>query len=232
MTRKDFEPKKQLETPYQRAREVIDRRVGLSRKEAYNWRLFALGSLAVGALAVGGLIWQSMKARVVPYVVELDGEGAVRLVGTPATETYRPSEGVRRKFLEDWLFDVRERSSDKTVVRQNLMDAYEVVTGKAKGQLDTLLEDEKPFEFIERHTRQLKVLSINKVAERNWRIEWREDVFNDEGFRQDSAQYVGILKLTHERPETKKEAKKNPLGLYVTHFSMNRRAKPNAKEGP
>ena len=34
---------------------------------------------------------------------------------------------------------------------------------------------------------------------------------------------MGIVELTHRRPKTKEEVERNPLGLYVTHFSINER---------
>ncbi len=44
-------------TPYQRAAAICDNRIGSARVQARNWRLFALGELAiVGGLALG-LIW-------------------------------------------------------------------------------------------------------------------------------------------------------------------------------
>ena len=69
----------------------------------------------------------------VPYVVEVDGQGAVRLVGQPATESYVPGEYVERHALEEWILQIREVSSDREVVRGNLMEAYKGVTQKAKG---------------------------------------------------------------------------------------------------
>lgn len=66
------------ETPYQRAGQVWDERIGSARVQARNWRLMAFGGLLLSTGLSGGLLWQSMQGRVVPYVVEVDrlrGEG-------------------------------------------------------------------------------------------------------------------------------------------------------------
>ncbi|MGY4447760.1 type IV secretory pathway TrbF-like protein [Bradyrhizobium sp. i1.3.1] len=46
-------------TPYQRAAQVWNERIGSARVQAKNWRLMAFGSLIVACGLVGGLVWQS-----------------------------------------------------------------------------------------------------------------------------------------------------------------------------
>ena len=63
-------------TPYQKAAQAWDERIGDARVQARNWRLLAFSVLGVTALAVGGLVWQLGRSTVVPYVV---ARGAVAL---------------------------------------------------------------------------------------------------------------------------------------------------------
>jgi type IV secretion system protein VirB5 len=231
----DLEGRKQFEaeevgTPYRRAKEVIDSRVGSARKQAYNWRLFALGMVGVVVLSVGGLIWQSMKSQVEPYVVEVGKEGRVRLVGKPEAKPYRPEEAVRKSVVEEWVMDVRRRPADKKVLKQQLMDAYERVTGGAKGHLDSMLDQESPFEFIQAKRRTVSMATVNKVGEGSYRLEWVEKMRNRDGYQMGTREYVGIVDLEFREAGTAQELKKNPLGLYVTHFSINRRANLSEEE--
>lgn len=125
--------------------------------------------------------------------------------------------------------DVRELSSDKEVVREDLLQAYESVTSKAKAQLDTFIEQTKPFERIGKETRQLEISSVNKVSDQSYRIEWRELVYGKSGYVKETEQYVGIVSLLHRKPKNRDELEKNPLGIYVKHFSINKRS-PAAEE--
>src|SRR3569623_3136019 len=63
------------ETPYQRAGQLWDERIGSARVQARNWRLMAFGGLFLTVGLSGALVWQSMQSRVVPYVVEVDPQG-------------------------------------------------------------------------------------------------------------------------------------------------------------
>ncbi len=45
------------ETPYQRAVQAWDERIGSARVQAKNWRRMAFGSLALSMGLAGGLVW-------------------------------------------------------------------------------------------------------------------------------------------------------------------------------
>src|SRR5688500_15885703 len=79
------------ETPYSRAGQVWDDRIGSARVQASNWRLMAFGTLALSTAMSGGLIWQSLQSRVTPYVVEVDRLGEARAV-TEAEAGYQPTD--------------------------------------------------------------------------------------------------------------------------------------------
>ena len=57
------------ETPYQKAAQVWDERIGAARVQAKNWRLMAFGSLILSAGLSFALVWQSLSGTVVPWVV-------------------------------------------------------------------------------------------------------------------------------------------------------------------
>ena len=53
-------------TPYQRAAQLWDERIGSARVQARNWRLMAFGGLILSSGLSAGLLWQSMQSRVTP----------------------------------------------------------------------------------------------------------------------------------------------------------------------
>jgi type IV secretory pathway TrbF-like protein len=75
------------ETPYQRAAQAWDERIGSARVQAKNWRLMAFGSLALSMGLAGGLVWQSTHGSIVPWVVQVDKLGQAQAVA-PATADY------------------------------------------------------------------------------------------------------------------------------------------------
>ena len=70
----------QAETPYQRAAQVWDERIGSARVQARSWRYAFFGALGLSAALTGGLVWQNARGTIVPWVVEVDRLGEARTV--------------------------------------------------------------------------------------------------------------------------------------------------------
>src|ERR1700730_10110892 len=85
-------------TPYQRAEQLWDERIGSARVQAANWRLMAFGALALAAVAMGDDIRARSRSIVTPYVVEMDRTGAANAIA-PAVAEYQPSDAQIGYFL-------------------------------------------------------------------------------------------------------------------------------------
>jgi hypothetical protein len=78
-------------TPYQKAAQAWDDRIGSARVQARNWRLTAFGSLILSAGLAYGLVWQSTNGTVTPWVVEVDRLGQAQSV-SPVNPLYQPTD--------------------------------------------------------------------------------------------------------------------------------------------
>ena len=67
-------------TPYQKAAQVWDDRIGSARVQARNWRAMAFGSLILSAGFATALVLQSARGTVVPWVVQVDRFGQAQSV--------------------------------------------------------------------------------------------------------------------------------------------------------
>ena len=118
-------------TPYQKAGQVWDERLGSARVQASNWRLAALGVTAVCGVLGLTLLAVIGRSGIVPYVVEVDRLGEVRAVG-PALEAYQPSDAQIAHFLARFIENVRSLSIDPVIVRTNWLRAYDFVTDRGR----------------------------------------------------------------------------------------------------
>src|SRR3546814_13246719 len=93
-------------TPYQKAQQLWDERLGSARVQARNWRLMAMFCLALATGLAAGLMWQSAQSRITPYVVEVDKLGGVQAVA-PAVQPYEPTDAQIAYPVATFVQDVR-----------------------------------------------------------------------------------------------------------------------------
>ena len=124
-------------TPYQKAAQIWDERIGSARVQARNWRLMAFGSLFLSAGLGAGLVWQSARGTITPWVVQVDRLGHAQVVA-PATAGYMPADPQIAWYLAQFVHDVRALSSDPVVVRQNWLRSYDFTTTSGAHVVDEL----------------------------------------------------------------------------------------------
>src|SRR5262245_60758892 len=118
------------ETPYQKAAQVWDERIGSARVQARNWRLIAFGNLVLAAGLAAGLVWHSARGTVVPWVVQVDKLGEAQAVA-PAISDYKPGDPQIAWHLERFIETVRYVTADPVVFHQYWLGACALSTDKS-----------------------------------------------------------------------------------------------------
>jgi type IV secretory pathway TrbF-like protein len=201
------------ETPYQKAGQVWDDRMGSARVQAKNWRLMALGCLGLCFVTSSALIWRSMQSTVTPYVVEVDETGAARAVA-PATERYTPSDAQIAHHLAGFIENVRGLSVDPVVVRENWLRAYDFVTDRAATTLNQYAQENDPFADVGRKSRTVDVVSVVRVSDDSFQARWIEKTYENGALMQ-AQRFTGNFTLITQPPTDAETLRANPLGLYV-----------------
>ena len=206
-------------TPYQKAAQVWDERIGTTRVQAGNWRLMALGSLVLSLLLAAILIWLGRSGSTAPYIVEVDARGGARAVG-PAAETYNPSDAQIAFHLARFVDNVRSLSIDPVVVRQNWLKAYDFVTDRAAVTLNEYARENDPFAKVGRETVAVEVTSVVRASESSFQVRWLERIFEG-GAVKDTRRLTGLFSIVIAPPKTVDAVRKNPLGIYVHTFNWS-----------
>lgn len=212
-------------TPYQKAAQLWDERIGSSRLQARNWRLMAFGCLMLSAGLAAGVVWQSAQSRVTPYVVEVDTLGEVRAVG-PAIRLYQPKDAQIAWYLARFINNVRSISIDPVLVRQNWLEAYDFATGKAALFLSDYARQNDPFAGVGTHSVSVQVTSVVRASDASFQVKWTEESY-DRGSLIDTTRWTGILTTIIEPPFIEDDLRKNPLGLFVSAIAWSRELDPS-----
>ena len=207
-------------TPYQKAAQVWDERIGAARVQAKNWRIAALGSTACTTIAVIGMAVMANQPRVAPYVVEVADTGAVRVVGAAARD-YDPTDAQVAYHLSRFVTKVRSLSTDPIVVRQNWLDAYEYVTDRAARTLNDYALRNDPFAEVGEKTVTVEVVSVVRASPSSFQLRWNETTHQNGAFAGQEP-YSTILTIVRREPRNELDLAANPLGIFVDAFDWSR----------
>lgn len=212
-------------TPYQRAAQVWDERIGSARVQARNWRLIAFGSLLLSAGLAASSVWQSLQSRVTPYVIEVDKFGEVRAVA-PAIQNYQPSDVQIAWYLGRFIEQVRGISIDPVLVRKNWLEAYDFVTDKGAVFLNEYARASDPFADIGAHSVSIQITSVVRASDTSFQVKWVEQNFQH-GSLTTTERWTALLTLVIEPPRTADKLRKNPLGIYINGLAWSRELDPS-----
>lgn len=208
------------ETPYQKAAQVWDDRIGSARVQAKNWRYMAFGSLILSASFAGALVIQSARGTVVPWVVQVDKLGQAQSIA-PATADYRPTDPQIAWHLARFIEQVRSIPADPIIVRQNWLRAYEWTTDRGAGALNDYARTNDPFTKVGRQQIAVDVSSVIRASPDSFRVAWTERHFEN-GALARTERWTAILTITLQPPRDAERLKANPLGIYVNAINWSR----------
>lgn len=218
------------ETPYQRAGQLWDERIGSARVQARNWRLMAFGGLFLTTGLSGALVWQSMQSRVVPYVVEVDQLGQAQAV-TPASVEYRPTDPQIAWHLGRFITNIRARSLDAVLMRENWLSAYDFATERGSLFLGEYARAANPFAEVGRRTVSVQVTSVVRASDNSFQVKWIEQQY-ERGSLASTSRWTAMLGVIVRPPRSADVLRKNPLGLYVDAIDWSRELETPADRPP
>ena len=207
-------------TPYQRAAQAWDDRIGSARVQARNWRLIALLSVATTGGLAAALVVQSARGVVTPWIVEVDGRGEAVAVG-PASAGARPDDAQIAWHLGRFIDQVRSISADPVVVRQNWLRAYDYATDTGAQALSDHARRNDPFAEIGRVQVSVEISSVIRASPDSFRVAWIERRFVD-GQLAETSRWTAILTVALQPPRSAETLKRNPLGIYVVALNWSK----------
>jgi type IV secretion system protein TrbF len=208
------------ETPYQKAAQVWDERIGSARVQAKNWRRMAFGSLFVSAGLAFGLVWQSARGTIVPWVVQVDKLGEAKAIA-PAIADFQPDDPQIAWYLAHFIEDVRSITADPVIVRQNWLRAYDFTTTSGAAALNDYARADDPFSKLGKQQIAVDVSSVIRASPASFRVAWVQHRYQD-GALAETSRWTAILTVVIQPPHDAERLRKNPLGIFITAINWSR----------
>lgn len=206
--------------PYLDARREWDERYGDALARARNWRLVALLSLGVAAVAAMGVAWIGSQSKIEPYVVAIDKMGDPIAMAQPVT-----GGAVNQRVIEaqvaNWVWEWRTVLPDSTAQKDLVHRVYAMISNQAAAVLGP---------WYQRHwntdagmTINARITSVLPVAKDTWQINWTETKYQNGQELGTSGWKANIITGTDQRLAASPQAIiANPLGIYVRSITWTR----------
>ncbi|MGX9576647.1 conjugal transfer protein TrbF [Mesorhizobium sp. f-mel] len=208
------------ETPYQRAAQAWDERIGAARVQAKNWRLMAYGSLVLAGGFASALVWQSTRGSVVPWVVQVDRFGEAQVVASAVVD-YRPTDPQIAWHLARFIEQVRSIADDPVIVRQNWLRAYDYTTDRGATSLNDYARLNDPFARVGKVQVAIEISSVIRASPDSFRVAWTERRYEN-GSLASTERWTAILTIIIQQPRDAERLKANPLGVYVNAINWSK----------
>ena len=208
------------DTPYQRARQAWDERVGSARVQAASWRL-AFFAVSLLAIVMGvALVVVLRQSRVVPYIVEVGASGGGGGVA-PAPIRYEPTDAQIRYFLANFVELIGTVPIDPVVAKKDWLTAYGFLTENGARQLNAFAAGSDPLGRVGKERVEIHVRNSLRESDRSFQLTWNETVFDPNGTLLSRKERTGLFSVVVMTPRTEDEILRNPLGLYIDKFSIS-----------
>jgi type IV secretory pathway TrbF-like protein len=208
------------ETPYQKAAQIWDERIGSARVQAKNWRLMAFGCLMLSGGLASGLVWQSLRGTVTPWVVQVDQLGQAQAVA-PADGSYQPTDPQIAFHLARFIEDVRGLPADGIVLRQDWLRAYDFTTDRGAAALNDYARTNDPFANLGKLQISVEVTSVIRASPTSFRVAWIQRSYEN-GSLSATERWTAILTVVVDTPRDADRLRKNPLGVYVNAINWSK----------
>ncbi|MDT7529010.1 type IV secretion system protein VirB5 [Sphingopyxis italica] len=207
-------------TPYQRAGQVWDDRLGSARVQARNWRLAFFGTLFLSGGLAAAVVWQASRGTITPWIVEVDKLGEARSVA-PADGEFAPTDPQIAFHLARFIEHVRSIPADPVVLRRDWLSAYDFATTSGAQALNDYARTNDPFAEIGKRQVAVDVSSVIRASKDSFRIAWTERRYQD-GSLLETSRWSAIVTVTIQPPRTADALRTNPLGVFVSSLNWSK----------
>ena len=207
-------------TPYQRARQEWDTRIGTARVQAKNWRILALGSVLTSLLLIVILTLVLVSRREHIYIAEVTKEGRVVNVA-PLIVKYHPTEAQKKFFIANFIELTRSIPLDPVLAKKNWLSAYDLVTSRGAETLNKYFKEGNPVLALGKKTISINILGMEFISPTTLHVDWEEVSVNANGQEEYKKYYSGVFTIIIKQPSKEREIMRNPLGMYVADFNLS-----------
>jgi type IV secretion system protein TrbF len=218
---KNYASKQVAQTPYQRAKQAWDMRLGSLVNQAKNWRLMAIINGAIGLmlliLLISTLITTKHKQL---FIAEVTATGQIKNVALLKT-AYEPTLAQKEYFVSQFIKMIRDVPLDPVAAKKEWTSAYYFLSQRAARKLNQQWQENNPMNALGKQTTTVEVENVDPITNDTFNVTWKETTVLINGTHALTKTYSGVFTTTVVQPKSQEQIMKNPLGIYIVDFNFS-----------
>lgn len=211
--------KEAIATPYQKAKQEWDDRIGSSEVKAKNWMVSAILSLIVSCLVLLCFLINLFIHQDKIFVAEFSKEGRVINV-LNLNKTYHPTIAQEEYFIGNFIKLIGNLSFDPVVTKRDWLTAYKFLTSSGAKKLSSYFKASNVVSCLGKKTRVVEILNIRKPGSNTFDASWTEESFDLNGQNIEKKNRHGTFTIVIKQPNRQDAILVNPLGIYIVDFNI------------
>lgn len=222
-TTKTWRVEEGLDTPYKKAAQEWDQRMGDARVQAKNWRLTAIASIIGLNISVIGMIYLGSVPKLEPHIVAIDDLGSTSYLGSVAQsyDNFTPTQALIKSTLSNFILWTRGLSADPMVIKNHWDRAYAHISAGAHMKLTNYARNNDPYVRSRKERVDIQVTNISSLSDKTYQIDWEESSLTPKGEIRSVKLMRGMFTLMLDKPKSERQLRANPVGLYIKSFSWS-----------
>jgi len=203
------------------AQQAWNFRMAGSYAELIAWRSMAILEAVIIILTLYFSFTHIVEPKLLPFVVvEEKATGKVEFAGRIQGQTITITDRMYINYFHTFIDNLRTITAEPALMKKNLIKDYFFIMPSAKPTLDDIIRESNPFEKADRQVVvDLDYEVEQKMGENTWRLQWSETSYKS-GMAFNKVIKSGIFTTTRGETSSDEAANANPLGLFITSFSI------------
>lgn len=210
--------------PFKSMLKEYDRIIGLQNRENTTWRVIAVFSAAAFFLSLAVVFYAVNLPKTIPLVISVSEFGEAKYVGNVSKISYSsikvPDIAIQYQ-VKRFITNMNTIASDPSVMRQNIKDCYNMLSGSSSNKFTKILKEDNPFEKFGSVKSNVLIESILQLSQQSYQVDYIQTIIPVAGNSTERIRFRAIISIVLlEPPEDKKI--ENPLGIYISDFDITK----------
>jgi type IV secretion system protein VirB5 len=177
----------------------------------------------VALVATSGVVWLSVRSHVVPFVVLVDSLSRPVASGI-AEQASVNDDRLKRASIFTWVENLRLVTTDGVTQRRAIDRVYAEIGNGTAAQtfISDFYRSNPPSKRAQTETVSVEVNSVLPTSDRTYEVEWVETTRDLYGALKATDRWKGSFSVVINPPQDERQARVNPVGLYITNASWAR----------